>query len=353
MRRIYFSCAFALMLLLLASSLTSHASGDNKSGDAKTGVTKSKEPKLKKGYGRMDVKTSPAGYPLVVDGKDYGITYNPAQSIDLPAGPHTVEVLFPNRRWSQQVNIVGGKRNCICLNYVKHIITRPCPYPVSVSAPSVVDEGDVITFSSDVSYGGTSPLNYTWTVSPPSARILSGAGTNAITVDSTGLGKQKVTAILVVDDGSGDSACRQMAQGTVDVTAPPPVLVPPRKFDEFPSVAFDDDKARLDNLAIELQNAPDATGYLFVYGGKSSRMGQADRLGARALDYLTKTRGLDSQRIVIVNGGYRETDYYEFWIVPQGAQPPQPSPTVQPSDVRPAPEKTTRPSRRGNGRRRR
>lgn len=338
MKRIYVSCTFALMLLLTCSL-------------AQANPKETKEPKLKKGYGRMDLKTSPAGYPLIVDGKDYGVTYNPAQSIDLPAGTHTVEVLFPNRRWTQQVNILAGKRNCICLNYTTRVITRPCPYPVSVSAPSVVDDGDVITYSSDVAYGGTQPLNYTWTVSPPSARILSGAGTNTITVDSTGLGSQKVTAILVVDDGSGDPTCRQMAQASVDITPPPTVRVPPRKFDEFPSVAFDDDKARLDNLAIELQNAPDSTGYLFVYAGKNSRVGQADRLGARTLDYLTNTRGIDSRRIVIVNGGYRETDYYEFWLVPQGAEPPQPSPTVQPGDVKPAPERAPRRTRRNSRRR--
>ena len=39
------------------------------------------------------------------------------------------------------------------------------------------EEGDTITFSSDVSYSGSSALNYTWTVSPPTARILTGAGT--------------------------------------------------------------------------------------------------------------------------------------------------------------------------------
>lgn len=341
MRRIYVSCAFALLLLLTCST-AALANGD----------TKSKEPKLKKGYGRMDLKTSPAGYPLLVDGKDYGMTFNPAQSIDLPAGAHTVEVLFPNRRYTQQLNVIAGKRHCICLNYTTHVITRPCPYPVSVSAPSIVDDGDVITFTSDVAYGGTSPLNYTWTVSPPSARILSGTGTNTITVDSTGLGKQKITAILVVDDGSGDTACRQMAQASVDITLPPPPKIPPHKFDEFPSVAFDDDKARLDNLAIELQNTPDATGYLFVYSGRTSRVGQADRLGARALDYLTNTRGLDSRRIVLMNGGYRETDFYEFWIVPQGAEPPQPSPSLSPNEAQPKPEaKPRRPSRRAGRRR--
>jgi len=37
---------------------------------------------------------------------------------------------------------------------------------------------------------------------------------------------------------------------------PPPECKP---FDQFLSVAFDDDKARFDNLAISLQNSPDTT----------------------------------------------------------------------------------------------
>lgn len=81
-------------------------------------------------------------------------------------------------------------------------------------------------------------------------------------------------------------------------------------------------------------------------------VGQADRLGARALDYLTNTRGLDSQRIIVINGGYRDTDYYEFWMVPQGAQVPQPSPTVMASDANPTPARKARSSRRRSGRRR-
>lgn len=333
MQRIVVRCAFALMLAL--TFCVTQASADT-----------SKEKKLKKNYGRVDVKTSPAGYPILVDGKDYGVTYNPAQSIDLPAGNHTVEVLFPNRRWTQELNVIAGKRHCVCLTYTTRKVVKPCPYPVTVSAPSVVEDGDVITFASDVAYGGTSPLNYVWTVSPASVKILSGAGTSTITVDSTGLGKQKVTAILVVDDGSGDATCRQMAQATTEITALPPPPVKPRKFDEFPSIAFDDDKARLDNLAIELQNAPDAQGYIVVYGGKTSKAGQADKLGQRSLDYLTQTRGIDAGRLVVVNGGYRDTDTLELWLVPQGAQVPQPTPTVQASDVTPAPAKKSRRSRR-------
>lgn len=308
----------------------------------------------KPSYGRIEVSTTPGGYPILIDGRPSGETTEATRVLDLPPGLHTVEILMPNgQRWTREFNILAARRYCIALNYRPRPISiakSPCPYPVNVSAPATVNEGDVITFSSDVSYPGTSALNYTWTVSPAGARILSGAGTPSITVDSTGLGNKRIAAILVVDDGSGESACRQTAQAATNVMNVALPVVLPRKFDEFPSVAFDDDKARLDNLAIELQNTPNATGYIIAYGGRTSRMGQADRLGARAKDYLVKFRGMDASRIVVVNGGYRDTDYYELWIVPQGAQTPQASPTVDPSQVRPGP--AAAPTRRAPRRRR-
>jgi hypothetical protein len=290
-------------------------------------------------YGRLEITTSPEAYPLLIDGELSGTTAGTPRLVDLPPGRHTVEVQFPaGARWIRDFDIVRGKRQCLVLNYKPHVITitkSPCPFPVNVSSPNVVNDGDLITFSSDVDYRGSNPLTYTWTVSPASARVVNGAGTNSITVDSTGLGRQSVTAALLVDDGSGEAVCRQSARAATNVIALPPPPVKPRRFDAFPSIAFDDDKARLDNLAIELQNDPTAIGYVIVYAGRTSRTGQADRLGARATDYLIQTRGIDPRRVVLVNGGYRETDYFELWIVPQGAQPPQPTPTVQPSEARP------------------
>jgi hypothetical protein len=123
-----------------------------------------------------------------------------------------------------------------------------------------------------------------------------------------------------------------------------------RKFDEFPSIAYDDDKARFDNFAIELQNNPDSQAYIITYGGRTSRAGQAERLGDRARSYLTQMRGIDPARLVIVNGGYRDADTYELWIVPQGAQTPQASPTVSPSEARPG-QGTTTPRRSRRSRR--
>jgi hypothetical protein len=306
----------------------------------------------KPAYGRIQVATTPGGYPLLIDGKPAGETTTQARLLDLPPGPHTVEILFPSgNRWVREFNIVAGRVNCIALSYRARTAPPPelpCPYPVNVSAPSTVNEGDTITFASDVAYAGSSALNYTWTVSPPSARIISGAGTPTITVDTTGLGRQSVTAILVVDDGSGEATCRQTAQALTNVEGVIPPPVTPRKFDEFPSIAYDDDKARLDNFAIELQNNPGVQGYIITYSGRTSRAGQAERLSERARSYLTQMRGVDPGRLQFVNGGYRDADTYELWVVPQGAQTPQPSPTVSPSEARPG---TGTPSRR-RGRRR-
>jgi hypothetical protein len=282
--------------------------------------------------------------PILVNGVERGRTGTQEVLIDLPPGSYDVEVLFsPTKPYRTNVVVEAGKQNCLCLNYNKRTIKLPCPYTVEVSAPSVVNDGDLITFVSEVAYAGAGVLSYAWNVSPSSAKIVRGAGTNTITVDSTGLGGQSVTATLIADDGSGDVKCRQMAQATVPVVAPPPPPKTPREYDEFPVVAFDDIKARLDLYAVELQNAPDAAGYVFVYGGRTSRVGAADKLIERSREYLVKTRGLDPSRLVIANGGYRENEQYELWLVPSGADLPQPSPTVAPSEVMPAKPAKARP----------
>jgi hypothetical protein len=304
-------------------------------------------------YGQIEISTNPGGFPLVIDGRPQGDTSTNVRIIELDPGHHTLEILLPNgNRWTRDFEIERGRKLCVNLNYhpKKYTVTKsPCPYPVNISAPVSVNDGDLITFTSDVSYEGRGQLTYTWTVSPSEARVVSGAGTPTITVDSTGLGNQRVSATLVVDDGSGDAMCRQTAQAATSVVGKK--LLPPecRKFDEFPSIAFDDTKARLDNLAVELQNSPDVTAYVIIYAGRSSRAGQADALGHRAMDYLTNSRGVDPRRIVLINGGYRDQDFIEIWLCPQGATPPQPSPTVNPNEVTPGQERTRprKPRRRG------
>ena len=51
-------------------------------------------------------------------------------------------------------------------------------------------------------------------------------------------------------------------------------IIVAREFDECNNCTFDDQKARLDNLAVELQNDQFASGYIIAYGGRTSPIGQ-------------------------------------------------------------------------------
>ncbi len=200
------------------------------------------------------------------------------------------------------------------------VVVRDCAPPrilcpvVRVLAPDTVDAGAPLTFVANVSGSGNISPAFNWTVT--GGTIIAGQGTPSITVDTTGLGGTNVLAAVQL--AGYDASCSANAEAAAPVTAQPVA----RRFDEFPSISFDDDKARLDNLAIELQNNPGARGFIVVYTGRRSRTEQTTRLGGRARDYLTRTRGIDSSRITIVGGGTREQNYFELYIVPVGAQPP-------------------------------
>ena len=182
----------------------------------------------------------------------------------------------------------------------------PCP-TVSVSCPSDVDLGSPITFTASVN--GDANVTYNWSVS--AGTITGGQGTSSITVDSAGLGGQTVTA--TVELGGLDPSCSRTASCTTGVRPSNPLAV---KFDEYGNIKFNDEKARLDNYAIQLQNQPGAQGYILAYG---SCEGEAQARADRAKDYLVNTRGIDAGRLVTVDGGCRSDLAVELWIVPTGA----------------------------------
>lgn len=288
-------------------------------------------------YGTIKILTNPGGLLLVIDGKPQGETLTEYRSFDLAPGVHNVSVTLPNGKlWVRDIEVPAGRVKCVVVNYkpLPPLPKSPCPFPVSVSAPATVNEGEIITFASDVEYGGTAGLRYTWTINPSKARVISGAGTPTITVDSSGVGGQRIIATLTVDDGSADPTCRQTAQSVAVVTAPERKVIVAREFDECNNCAFDDQKARLDNLAVELQSDPSTTAYIIAYGGRNSPLAQVEVLMKRARNYIVEQRGIDASRIVVVNGGFREVDSVELWIVPSGAAAPRATPTVQAGEVK-------------------
>ena len=294
--------------------------------------------KLKKAkYATLKIMTNPGGLMLMIDGQPRGETKADYLAFDLDAGLHTVQVRLPNGNfWTREIEMPAGRVKCVVVNYrpLPPLPKSPCPFPVSISAPNQVTEGEIITYTADIAYSGDSALKYTWVVNPSSARVISGLGTSTLNVDATGLGGQRIIATLTADDGSSDPACAQSAQAVSIIAPIKRVAIVAREFDECNNCAFDDQKARLDNLAVELQNDPSTRAYVIAYGGRKSPVGQVEKLMSRAREYLVAQRGIDASRIVVVNGGFREDDSVELWVVPSGASAPQPTPTVQAGEIK-------------------
>ena len=298
--------------------------------------TASAKPKKAK-FATIKIQTNPGGLLLMIDGKSHGETTTDYRAIDLDAGLHTVQVRLPNGKfWIREIELPAGRVKCVVVNYrpLPPLPKSPCPFPVSISAPAQVTEGEIITFTADVTYSGNAPIKYAWKVTPASASIINGLGTATLNVDSTGLGGQRITATLTADDGSSDPACAQSAQAVAMIAAIKMTPIVPRKFDECDNCTFDDQKARLDNLGVELQNDPTTRGYIIAYGGRMSPVGQVEKLMSRAREYIVTQRGISASRLTVVNGGYREEDSVELWIVPSGAAAPVAKPTVQAGEIK-------------------
>jgi hypothetical protein len=203
-----------------------------------------------------------------------------------------------------------------------------CP-KVAVSSPSEVDAEMPITFTASVTGGDREAIpTYNWTVS--TGTISSGQGTSTITVDTTGVKGQSSTATVSL--GGYDPKCQPRQSSTTGIKPKPR---PPRKFDEYGALSVSDRNSHLDNYAIQLQSEPGARGYVIAYGGRKSRPGAASSLMNMSKTYLVDTRGIEASRIVTVDGGYREVATTELWIVPEeGSALPQPTPTVDPSDIK-------------------
>lgn len=262
---------------------------------------------------------SPGGYPIkykwsTTDGTIIGegpvVTWNLA---GLVPGYHKA---------SLDIQSVGAEGSCQAFSSIS-VLVNPCPVvkpvcpAIEITCPTAVAIDQPLTFSSRATGGvpaNASPV-YNWSVS--AGTIIEGQGTDTIKVDTKGLAGQTVRATLSM--GGYTLEC----SADCAVTIPLPKLNS-RKFDEFPDIARNDEKARLDNFAIELQNDPTATAYVIVYPGRASKRGDVQYHSSRIIEYLVHSRGLDERRIVTLVGAPREQLFVELWITPQGAAPPTP-----------------------------
>jgi hypothetical protein len=289
--------------------------------------------KIPKNMSRLSVKTDE---PMTVylDGVQIGNTQgNQAEfAFDVIPGNHEVKVMNTDGKdFTRIYPFEKGKKNCICLKTNRNETKTPCPYNIFVSGPEKVTEGDLITFVADnrapAGVDNAALINYIWRVRPDNARVTSGLGTSSITIDTTGLGGQNITAEIESTNGFHDEVCRQKnTVATIVDRIPEPKRKPFEEFDMVAFKVFDDVKARLDNFVVGLQNRVDGNGYMIFYQGTEKKSPDARKTAARVLDYLVKARGMDPSRITIIHGGYRQQTTISMYFVYPGGEIPIPAP---------------------------
>jgi len=107
-----------------------------------------------------------------------------------------------------------------------------------------------------------------------------------------------------------------------------------RKLDEFTRAGWEDAMVRLDNFVLHLRDTPSAVGVIIVYAGQDRRRGEARAWSSCIRDYLKKRRDLEANKLVMVQGGYRQKLTAELWILPDGTNLPKPTPEIKPRQVR-------------------
>jgi hypothetical protein len=211
----------------------------------------------------------------------------------------------------------------------------PCPTPtvrsedveycprVSVAAPYYVPDGRRLQFTASVSVNLVKlQPTFTWEVSR--GRIVGGQGTDKIEVEepegSSGEVLAKVTA-------HGYSL--ECPEGSTTATARTTFGTSHFKLDSFGKINCEDEAARLDNLAIELQNRPSLQVHVVFYGGRIGPRNEALARASRMKAYLVESRGIDASRVIMIDGGYRGDTEGEIWLSLAGTGAPPLRPTIE------------------------
>jgi hypothetical protein len=212
----------------------------------------------------------------------------------------------------------------------------PCPQlNVQAEAQRQIRDGQPVVFTANIAGGDPKALpTILWNVS--AGTISRGQNTRTIVVDSTGAGstpEREIRADLWV--GGYAPECVLQASAVVKVIAPAV------KFGEFGVVPDEIVTRNLKALANFLSGSPDDL-RLIIYSGRNSERGFAYTWAKRIKAELVGN-GVSDQRITVLDGGFREEPLFDFWIVPIGADPPRPSPTIDRREIArprsPAPKK--------------
>ena len=212
----------------------------------------------------------------------------------------------------------------------------PCPQMQIQSQARTVKEGQPVSFTARISGGDRNITpSILWNISAGSIR--DGQGTTRIDVDTTGAGQYRVIDAELWIGGYAPECTAQSPPFRVTI------IPPAAKFDEFGSLTVEEETKKIDLAVKALQYGNDRL-YVVGYAGRTSERLYTNTSLRRMRDQILRS-GLPANRVSAYDGGFRETPAFELWIVPEGAEPPRPSPTIDRKDiVFPRTTRTTRPA---------
>ena len=106
------------------------------------------------------------------------------------------------------------------------------------------------------------------------------------------------------------------------------------RYREYGNIRFSDERAVLNNLAVQLRNSQNEIAYFLIYAGLTSCRDEAAKRAIRAKSYLVHKHGIPADRVLWKDGGFRVDLSTEIWLLPRGKQLPEPSPMLNRKDVR-------------------
>lgn len=188
------------------------------------------------------------------------------------------------------------------------------------ASPATVRAGGRATISCDVASADNRPVTVRF--SSNNGRLTTTGNRAVLDTSQTGPGPVSVRATALDDHDMSASAVT-----TVNVEAPPAPPAAASKLNELefkPNSAYVDNRAKamLDDIALRMQQ--DANSMLFLSGGSDAN--EAPRLATEraqnTMTYLTRSKGIDSRRI-LAKPGAKKSHTVEVWTIPPGSSMPQ------------------------------
>ena len=203
-----------------------------------------------------------------------------------------------------------------------------CPFVRITNSPYVPRATSMIKFSAMVNVNSNKIRpTFNWEISQ--GKIAGGQGTDTISVEP-GPGTEGVVVARVTLKGFS-LECSAESTTYVSHTA---FGSQHYLLDAFDNIGAEDELARMDNLALVLQSDPTLQLHLVFYGGRFGSRGEALARAERAKTYMTSTRGLEADRILVIDGGRRHELSGEYWLSLRGTGSPPTRPTVDPHYVK-------------------